>query len=164
VLYPNLRTHMLQFHNFNQIGKVKDKITTCCYCQKIFPSKSAVRRHVEEIHSNIETFWCQNCTIYFSTLQLKQEHYQKVHSGSFACIYCSNWSCTNPTNLSRHVKLKRIRMKLYNANTTTLVAFISKRKVICRNTFQRDMKTTKITNCSVFIAANSFFAINFHNI
>jgi hypothetical protein len=106
VLRPNLRRHMRQFHNFSFIGKVKGVTTTCCYCQKTFPSKNAVMRHAREFHSNMNTFWCQLCMLFFITLKLKQEHNQKVHSGNFACIYCSNWSCTNLSNLGRHMKEK----------------------------------------------------------
>jgi Zinc-finger double-stranded RNA-binding len=106
VLRPNLSMHMLQFPKCRRIGKVKGEKTTCCYCQKTFPSKTAVMRHVKESHSNIDTFSCQTCMIYFPTLKLKQEHNQKVHSGSFTCIYCSNWSCTNMSNLGRHMKEK----------------------------------------------------------
>jgi hypothetical protein len=63
-------------------------------------------RHVKEFHSNIETFLCTICKLCFPTLKLKQEHNQKVHSGNFVCIYCSNWSCTYLSNLRRHLKQK----------------------------------------------------------
>jgi hypothetical protein len=63
-------------------------------------------RHVKKIHLNLETFLCQICKMYFPTLRLKQEHNQKVHSGSFTCIHCSNWSCTYLANLGWHMRAK----------------------------------------------------------
>jgi hypothetical protein len=101
VLRPHLNIHMREFHyrSNSHIGSIE---TICCYCQKQFPSKISVVRHVKDVHSNIETFYCWSCGIFFKTIELKREHYQKIHRGEFQCVCCANWKCTNISNLSRH--------------------------------------------------------------
>jgi hypothetical protein len=73
---PNLNTHMRQFHNRSRTSNGKGKKTTCCYCQKTFLTRAAVMRHVADFHSQIDTFKCISCSLYFANLELKQEHYQ----------------------------------------------------------------------------------------
>jgi hypothetical protein len=105
VLRPHINTHMRQFHSCSRINSGKGEKTTCCYCQKTFPSKGATMRHVKDFHSNIKTFFCHTCMLYFTEIKLKQQHFQKVHRGNFNCIYC-NWSCAYKPILRRHMREK----------------------------------------------------------
>jgi hypothetical protein len=106
VLRPQINDHMRQFHNRSRISdSYSGEKTTCCYCQKTFPSKGATVRHVKVSHSNIKTFNCYTCSLYFPNIDLKQIHFQKVHRGNFICIYC-NWSCAYRSNLRRHLREK----------------------------------------------------------
>jgi hypothetical protein len=106
VLLPHINMHMRQFHSRSRSADGQGKETTCCYCQENLPSKGATMRHVKEFHSNIETFNCYTCTLYFPNLEQKQNHNQEVHRGDFKCIYCINWSCAYLSNLRRHLREK----------------------------------------------------------
>jgi hypothetical protein len=103
ILRPHRNIHMRQFHNQSYIRKATLE-SSCCYCQKEFPSKMSVVKHVKDVHIDIETFRCYSCDSFFATKELKQEHYQKIHRGEFRCVYCANWKCTNISNLSRHYR------------------------------------------------------------
>jgi hypothetical protein len=105
LLQPHLNAHMRKFHNRSNCYTVSGE-TICCYCHEEFTSRKSAYRHVKEVHSNIKTFKCHECEICFENIELKSEHYQKVHRGQFRCIYCVNWECTNRMNLRRHMRKK----------------------------------------------------------
>lgn len=102
LLQPHLNGHMRKHHNRSHNYTVKEE-TKCYYCHLQFPSRKSAYKHVREDHTNIETFQCGDCRICFETVEMKKDHYQKVHRGHFTCIYCENWECTNRMNLRRHI-------------------------------------------------------------
>ena len=105
LLRPHFNTHMRQFHDRSHNYTVSGE-TICCYCQEEFTIRKSAFKHVKEAHSKIETFKCYECEICFENVELKKEHYQKVHKGLFQCIYCANWKCSNRMNLRRHLRQK----------------------------------------------------------
>ena len=51
----------------------------CEICEKVFNSRCHLDAHVQSTHNGIKNFECSNCQKSFSTAQILQRHYERIH-------------------------------------------------------------------------------------
>ena len=65
-------------------------IVVCKICQKTFPGKQSMRKHIWESHKEIKMYKCQSCDMIFPKSIYLKEHMKSVHSDYSSTSIVSN--------------------------------------------------------------------------
>ena len=73
--------------------KKRREALTCTFCAKIFSSDYELRRHILQIHKEMEKFECTHCEKSFCAKVSLEYHVKKVHhiGGSIKCCKCDTF-------------------------------------------------------------------------
>lgn len=101
--WDEMMYHVTTYHE-----KGIKKTFECHSCEKPFPTKHRIRRHIRSVHIGLKQFKCPNrsCSKSFSQKGHLKQHIDSVHSG-LKPFECPNRSCSkkfsNKSNLKRHI-------------------------------------------------------------